>query len=173
MKNQRPAPTEYNEYYKGYIDKATGVSVIASLEQGQIITSNFFDNIPKDKQHYRYQERKWTPKEVLLHLIDTERVFTYRALQFARASQVTLQGFDQIEFADNAQANARRMEDLIAEYNAVRNATIQFAKSCSDETLVRMGIASNSPLSVRAALYIIVGHEIHHCAVVKEKYLKH
>lgn len=164
-------PSEYNSYFKKYIDQATDYSLPDCLRNGLETTLGFFKSIPTEKHEYLYEEGKWTPKEILQHLIDTERVFAYRALQFARAEDVVLKGFDQDEFASNANANARTLEDLLAEYLSVRNSTIQFAQSCSQDTLLRKGVASNGPLSVRAALYIVCGHEIHHCAVIKERYL--
>jgi len=163
--------TEYNTYYGKYIDLATGKQLLPSLQDGMTNTSSFFESLPAEKQEYRYAEEKWTPKEVLLHLIDTERVFMYRAMQFARAKNVVLEGFDQNEFAKNSRANTRDMKDLISEYESVRKATIAFVASCTDETLKRSGVASNNPLSVRAAAYINSGHEIHHMNIIKERYL--
>lgn len=165
------ATSEYNTYYKRYIDLVQDVSIPAGLQKGLEVTTTFFKAIPKEKHDYRYEEGKWTPKEILLHIIDTERVFAYRALQFARSQGAVLKGFDQDEFAQNADADKRSMQDLLDEYAAVRMANLYFAKSCSNETWLRMGEASGSPLSVRAAFYIILGHEIHHCAVLQERYL--
>ena len=98
-------------------------------------------------------------------------MFAYRALQFARAENVEIRGFDQDEFAANSNANLRTMEELLDEYIAVRTANIVLFTSFTEETMQRMGIASNSPLSVRAAGYIICGHEKHHIAVINERYL--
>ena len=166
-----PTSTEYNTYYKRYIDQAANGSILEGLQHGMEVTTSFFEAIPAEKHEYRYEESKWTPKEILLHIIDTERVFSYRALQFARSEGAVLKGFDQDEFAKNADANDRSMQDLLDEYAAVRMSSLYFAKSCSKETWLRMGEASGSPLSVRAAFYIILGHEIHHCAVLQERYL--
>ncbi len=162
---------EYNEYYKRYIDKTSEPSLTKALLEGKDATVEFFQSIPSEKFEYAYDEGKWTPKEILLHLIDTERVFMYRALQFSRADNVELEGFDQDVFANNANGNQRAMNDLINEYAAVRNSSIQFYKGCSPEVMTRMGVASNSPLSVRAAGYITCGHEIHHIQIIKERYL--
>ncbi|MCH9661570.1 MAG: DinB family protein [Bacteroidetes bacterium] len=162
---------DYNEYYQRYIVLANDKALIPALKSGLETTRAFFKSIPDNKQDYRYEEGKWTPKEVLLHLIDTERVFAYRALQFARATNVVLIGFDQDEFANTARPVTRTIDDLLLEYTAVREASILFAASCSEETMSRKGVASNSPLSVAAALYIICGHEVHHSAIIKERYL--
>lgn len=171
MSTSRPQPSEYNNYYKQYIDLAPGDSLIEALEKGKGRTATFFKELPEDKHHFRYADGKWTPKEVLLHLIDTERVFSYRALHFARAGNVVLPGFDQNVFMENSDANRCSMAQLLEEYEVVRSATLLFAKSCSEETLKRMGTASNNPFSVRALLYIIAGHEIHHCGIISERYL--
>ena len=171
MINSALATSEYHSYYQRYIDKASGDGLLEGLQVGLRETSSFFNAIPVAKHSFRYEEGKWTPKEILLHIIDTERVFTYRALQFARSEGAILKGYDQDEFAKHGDTTNRSMEDLLAEFEAVRMATIHFAKSCSAASLVRMGVASDSPLSVRAALYIVIGHEIHHCAIIKERYL--
>lgn len=163
--------TEFHAYYKQYIDRTVNVAVDIALKEGLTYVSNFFKELPSDKHEYRYLDGKWTPKEILLHLIDTERVFVYRALQFSRADHVTLAGFDQDEFVANSGANLREMNELISEYITVRESSIQFFTSCAGDTLLRMGHANNSPLSVRAAGYIICGHERHHIDVIMEKYL--
>ncbi|WP_432410433.1 DinB family protein [Rasiella sp. SM2506] len=162
---------EFHTYYKGYIERALNKPLLQGLAEGMLETHEFFDAIPEAKQEYRYKEGKWTPKEILLHLIDTERVFAYRALQFARAKNVEIRGFDQDEFVENSNANERTMQHLLEEYLAVRTAQIILFSSFSEQTLQHTGIASNSPLSVRAAGYIICGHEKHHIAIVNERYL--
>ena len=171
MSTSRPHPSEYNDYYNHYIDLVESDNLYDALKAGKERTATFFEGLAQDKHHYRYAEGKWTPKEVLLHLIDTERVFSYRALHFARAQNVVLPGFDQNVFVDNSDANNRSMSRLLEEYVAVRSATLLFGESCSEETFVRMGTASNNPFSVRALLYIIAGHEIHHCKIISERYL--
>ncbi|GAB5399350.1 MAG: DinB family protein [Aureisphaera sp.] len=162
---------DYNTYYKQYIDLTGNKPILESLEHGLSATKAFFDDIPLDKHDYQYADGKWTPREVLLHIIDTERVFAYRALQFARAENVVIKGFDQDEFAMTARPVKRTMEELLHEYAAVRNATIAMTKSFSGDTLKRRGEASGSPLSVLAALSIISGHEIHHAHIISERYL--
>ncbi|MFT5103051.1 MAG: hypothetical protein ACI86C_000702 [Candidatus Latescibacterota bacterium] len=163
--------TDYNPYYDTYIKLVIEKQLLPSLREGMTNTISFFSSLSADKHAYRYAEGKWTPKEVFLHLIDTERVFMYRAMQFARANNVVLEGFDQDVFVENSNANARVMNDLVAEYEAVRMATVAFIGSCSEDTLARKGVASDHPLSVRAAAYLCSGHEIHHIQVIKERYL--
>lgn len=162
---------EFNAYYGIYIDLSKSKELVPSLVDGMSNTVSFFNDIPAEKHEYRYDEGKWTPKEVLLHIIDAERVFMYRAMQFARANNVVLEGFDQNEFAENSNANDREMNEIVSEYETVRKSTVAFIDSCSNETLLRAGIASNSPLSVRAAAYFCSGHEIYHVNIIKERYL--
>ncbi len=171
MKTTQLSEKEFNSYYKNYVDRALEKPLLQGFSEGMIETHEFFEAIPEAKLEYRYEEGKWTPKEILLHLIDTERVFAYRALQFARAKNVEIRGFDQDEFAANSKANERTLENLLDEYIAVRKATIVLFKTFSEEILERIGVASNFPLSVRAAGFIICGHEKHHIAVIKAYYL--
>ena len=165
------AGVEFNSYYERYIILGEEGALDEALQTGLEKTITFFEGIPDSKHEYRYAVGKWTPKEVLQHIIDTERVFAYRALQFARAENVVLEGFDQDEFAKNVQPITQSMHAILGEFVAVRRASIAFVKSCSKETLIRAGIASNSPLSVRAAFRIIAGHEVHHMNIITERYL--
>ncbi len=162
--------TEYGAYYAQYISNVKTDDVLGALASGLLELTVFFENLPEDKQEFSYEPGKWTPKEVLLHLIDCERVFMYRAMQIARSNNVDLEGFDQDEFVANSDANARTMDSLIKEYIAVRTASIQFIQTCDETTMLKTGRASNSPLSVRAAAFITRGHEIHHVAIIKERY---
>lgn len=164
-------PEEFNSYYAPYINLVESKDIIVSLEKSFEETLSFYSSIPEDKWLYSYAEGKWTINEVVQHLLDTERVFAYRALCFSRKDIIELPGFDQDEYLINSNANSRSKESIIEEYESVRNATITLFKSFSEEMLIQIGLASNSPLSVRAAGYIIIGHEKHHCNVIKDNYL--
>lgn len=168
--NYRLDPSEYNSYYARYLEKAEVNDLVSSLKDGLRKTSAFFSSIPKEKLDFQYEKGKWSPKGILQHIIDTERVFAYRALHFARADNVVLPGFDQDEFASNAN-NDREISDLLSEYKAVRLASIAFVMSCDQVALQRRGVASDSPISVRAAFHIICGHEVHHMDIIRERYL--
>ncbi len=163
--------SEYNPYFKNYIGLVPENDLLEVLAIGLANTNYFFENLPKEKLEYRYAEDKWTPKDILLHLIDCERVFCYRAMHFARTEQANLEGFDENVFALNANANRREIDDLLCEYVAVRTATILMFKGFSNVVLRRLGKANNNLLSVRAAGFIICGHEMHHCNIIKERYL--
>ncbi len=163
---------EYNPYYTPFIEKnPSDRSLIDSLIESKNDTEQFFNNIPEDKLAHRYAEGKWTPKEVLMHIIDTERIFSYRALRFARKDKIDLLGFDQNEFVSYSDAAERSLKSLIEEYIAVRNASIILYKNFTTAMLKEIGIGSGSPMSVRALGFITVGHEMHHIALIKERYL--
>jgi uncharacterized damage-inducible protein DinB len=162
---------EYHPYFKTYLDKVNDLPLFDSLANGKDETINFFKNISKSKLEYRYEESKWTIKEILIHIIDTERVFNYRALQFARSDNADLEGFDENEFVRNADLNIRTIDSILEEYSIVRDASIVLFKNFSDDTLKRIGKANNTSLSVRAAGFLICGHETHHIQVIEERYL--
>ncbi|MEZ4855970.1 MAG: DinB family protein [Gelidibacter sp.] len=162
---------EYNPYYQTYIDKANALAIPEGLSANSKSVVAFFESIPKDKLEYRYAEGKWTIKELLHHIIDTERIFAYRALRVARKDKTPLPGFDENEYVLPAKSNDRSIESLLNEYKAVRQATLALFETFTNEMLIEIGTASNSPISARAIGFIITGHENHHCEVVKERYL--
>ena len=172
MKPLEINPAEYNPYYKVYLDLVDNIELVEALQKGLDVTVAFFENLPKEKWEYRYDLGKWTPKDILLHIIDTERVFCYRALYFARSNNADLKGFDENIFAADANANARTKNSLIEEYKAVRATSILLFNNFDTTVMLRKGTADGSLMSVRAAGYILCGHEIHHCSVIKERYLK-
>lgn len=170
MKRSQLKETDYLPYYKQYIDLVPDRPVVDVLEFGMLQTVHFFDGLSEDRHMHVYAEGKWTPKEILLHLIDTERVFAYRALTFARSENAILPGFDQDDFVANSKANSMAMEDLIKAYVANRTATLSLFKSFSEDELKCKGKASGADLSTAAAGFIMCGHETHHCNVIKAKY---
>ncbi|WP_040281995.1 DinB family protein [Psychroserpens damuponensis] len=162
---------EYNPYYQQYIQKAGEVTILEGLRVNGDATIAFLESISEEKLEYRYADGKWTIKEVVQHIIDTERIFAYRALCIARADKTLFPGYDQDEYVVSCEANNRSMISLINEYKAVRLASIILFESFSSEMLQRIGIASNSNLSPRAVAFILIGHENHHCEIIKERYL--
>ena len=163
--------SEHHPYFKTYLDQLDEKPLIEALTDGAIETNQFFRDLPENKHEFRYADGKWTPKEILLHLIDAERAFTYRALYIARTDNADLEGFDENTFAANSNANDRSMADLLKEYNSVRAATISLFESFSDHTLQRTGKANGNMFSVRVAGFLTCGHEIHHRKVIRERYL--
>lgn len=163
--------TEYHSYYKSYIDNATSKYIIEGLQFNLKSVVAFLSQIPEDKHNYAYEAGKWTIKDVLLHIIDTERIFAYRALRIARGDKTPMAGFEQDDYVLNANALNRTFASLIEEYKAVRNSTITLFSSFDKTAFLNIGTASSAPASVRALGYIITGHENHHLSVLKERYL--
>jgi len=161
---------ELNSYYNTYISKAGTQTLLEGLKDSGQKTYDFLNSISEEKFDYAYAEDKWTIKELVQHIIDTERVFAYRALRIARQDKTPLVGFEQNDFALNSDANRRTKEDLLSEYKIVRNSTVALFNSFTNKMLLSKGIASDSPLSVRAAGFITIGHEIQHCNIIKELY---
>jgi uncharacterized damage-inducible protein DinB len=147
------------------------VNLIEELEICLHDFIKFVQNIPMDKFDFRYAEGKWTIKEIIQHLIDAEHVFSYRALRISRNDKTPLPGFNENDYVDNTNANARSIQGLLTEFSALRQSTLLLFKSFSEEQLKRMGIASNADVSVRAIGFIIIGHQKHHQKVFQERYL--
>lgn len=164
---------EYAPFYKNYIQpiEKNGKSIVENLKISQDSFERLLINISSEKHLYAYGFGKWTVKEVVQHIIDTERIFCYRALCFARNDKTSLPGFDQDLFVANDNANARIWSDLLEEMRVVRKGTILLFNSFSEETLLRIGLGSGKNMSVRAIGFICSGHQMHHLKVLKEKYL--
>ena len=165
--------TEYAPYFERYMQLTVlkDKTIIQNLESAQDEFECVLRNLPDNKHSYSYAAGKWTLKELIQHVIDTERVFCYRALSFARNDQTALPGFDQDVFVDNDTANERDYYDLLDEMKVLRKSSTQLFKSFSKEALLRIGVASNNKMSVRALGYLFSGHQIHHINIVKERYL--
>jgi len=163
---------EFDPYFWRYIDKLSETVLLRdSFQIGKDNVIQIFKNIPSNKHNFAYQKGKWTCKEVLQHLIDTERIFQYRCFRIARNDKTALAGYDQNEYVDSSSIRLKTMDELIGEFIAVRDSSISFLKSISGENLKNVGVASNGNLSARAAAFIISGHEIWHMEIIKEKYL--
>jgi hypothetical protein len=164
---------EYHPYYKSYIHDlaSSGKSIVEVLRETQNEVNAILSNLPQEKENYRYAEGKWTVKELMQHCIDTERIFNYRALRFARNDSTALQGFDQDNFNDTAHANDRSFQEILYEFYLLRMSTIAMYQSFSEEMLMRIGTASGNPMSVRALGYLTAGHLKHHINVFQKRYL--
>jgi len=164
--------TEYPPYAANYISQVEDTwTLTEELEVSVHNLIRFVQNIPMDKHGYRYAEGKWTIKDILQHLIDSERVFAYRALRFSRNDMTELPGFDENSYAASARANNRHMKDLLTEFSTVRHSTMQMFSALNEEELLRAGIASGNRVSVRALGFMIIGHQNHHIKVFRERYL--
>lgn len=163
--------SEYIPYFKNYIDQAGSIELMEGLQEGLEQMSDFFQSIPESKLEYRYAESKWTIKEVISHLLDTERIFCYRALRFAREDKTPVLGFDENKYVPSSLANNRTLSDLVDEFSIQRQSTISLFKSFNDNMLKCKGVAGGGAVSVRALGFLIIGHEKHHQNIIKQRYL--
>lgn len=169
---ERPEKNEYASVYQKYIDLVDTGDFIELLDQNTDSTVSFFKSIDKKKENYKYAENKWTIKEVLMHIIDTERGFSYRAIVCARNDDKTpLYGMDEDFYAKNVDVTEIRMDALIEEFIAVRNAFKFIYTHNKEEKLNFLGSGIGHKISARAIGYIAIGHISHHCSVIKQKYL--
>ncbi|MGA9772745.1 MAG: DinB family protein [Blastocatellia bacterium] len=167
----RPSTTEYAPYYGQYIGLVPEGDITQILNRQLEETLSLLGNIPESQAGHRYAPDKWSIKEVIGHITDSERIFAYRALRFARNDKARIEGFDQDEFAQNSAFDERTLADLVEEFEHVRRANLILFRSFTDDALDRHGIANDVEVSVRALLYIIAGHERHHIEVLKTRYL--
>lgn len=172
MKVNSLSSTEYNPFYSRYIQKVPqDLTLIEGYMNGEKSMLKFFKNIPNKKHNYQYEPGKWSVKEVVQHIIDTERIFMYRCLRMARHDKTPLAGFEQDDYIKPSMANQKSMEDLIDEYKAVRHQSIVFLKSLNDNDLKFVGTSDGNQMSARAAACIVLGHEIWHREILMERYL--
>lgn len=169
---ERPKTGEYPAYANIYIGllpddgqllKYLADNLDASLE--------LVGSLSEEKLLFRYAQDKWTIKEILVHVMDDERIYAYRALRFARNDATELLGFEQDDFARYSAANERRLDNIVAEYKTVRAATISLFTHLPEESFLRSGVASGNRVSVRALAYHMAGHELRHMNIIKERYL--
>jgi hypothetical protein len=166
-----PESTEYAPYFGRYISLVPAGNLTATLDRQLTESLATLIAIDDQKSLYRYEPGKWSIKEMLGHLIDGERIFTYRALRFARNDQTPLPGFDQDPYVAEAHFDSRAWKDLIDEFEFVRRSTILFFCGLTPEAMLRSGTSNQAVISVRALGYVIAGHEIHHMQILRERYL--
>lgn len=166
---KRPQPEEYNSFYQRYID-TVGDDVLSEASAQLKSFPQYLRAISPEKIDFAYAKGKWTIKELLGHVTDTERIMAYRLLRFARNDSTGLAGFDENDYVMNAHFGDRDFNDMIEEFEAVRNANLFLFRSLTEEDLKRKGEANNSSISVRALFFIIVGHVKHHQKVIEERY---
>jgi len=171
MKAAELDKNDYHPFYQPYIMELGDVELVEMLKKQRTNFPQFIASIPEEKWHSAYAEGKWTIAEALVHILDAERVFQYRALRFARNDTTDLPGFDQDAYVPRSGASERTKEDVIEEYDAVRASTIALYSQFDDEILKRKGTANNSAMSVAALGFIICGHQRHHRNVIRSRYL--
>lgn len=167
----RPDRTEAAPYYFAYIDKVAGDDICSILEQQATDTLGVLRTIPEDRSRHRYAAGKWSIRDVVGHVNDTERLFVSRAFWFARGFDSPLPSFDQETAVSAAAADQRPWRSLQDEFAAVRTATVSFFRNLPDDAWGRRGTASGNPFTVRALAYLTAGHVIHHMAVIRDRYL--
>lgn len=168
----RPAADEYAPYYDTYVSKVTEPDLVALLVDLQGSTARFLAGLTEAQAAHRYAPGKWSVREVIGHLADSERIFSYRLLRIARADTTPLPGFDENAYVPSGDFERRPLASVAAEFAAVRGATVALLEGLTAEALARVGTASGKPISARALAYIIGGHERHHLGVIRDRYLK-
>jgi hypothetical protein len=166
----RPKAGDNNPYYDRYISLIGDDDIIEFLDEQRITSEKFLKTFTEDQGNYSYADGKWTVKEVIGHVIDTERIMAYRALAFARSEGQSLPGFEQDDYVAESNFKQRTLDDIINEFRTVRESNILLFKSLDEEILNRRGTASGSEVTVLALIYIIAGHEKHHMNTLREKY---
>jgi len=166
-----PDPSEHAPYYGRYIALVPGKDILATLSQQIVDTRSLLAGLSDDDGNSRYAPGKWSVKQVLGHLIDSERIFCYRALRIARGDQTPLPGFEQDDYVRDGPFETCRLADLVDEFIDVRKATVDFFRNLDETAWSRQGTANENKVTVRATAYIIAGHELHHRRLLKEKYL--
>lgn len=165
----RPQPSEHVPYYRKYIQLVPDGDLLSLLETQYRATQRMLAPLPPEKAKYRYAEGKWSVTEVVGHLADCERVFTYRALRFARGDATPLAGFDENFYTPAGHFDERSLGDVLSEFSAVRGATLALFRGLSPDAFERSGPANGNPISVRALAYIIAGHERHHYQLLQNR----
>ncbi|MFB9862224.1 DinB family protein [Rufibacter immobilis] len=168
----KPLPSEYNDYYHKYIQPIPDQTDVLELllKQRQEVTQ-LFGRVTESEANFAYEPGKWSIKELLGHMNDTERIMAYRALCIARGELTTLPGFDENAYVANSGFSQRTLAGLLKEHQVIREATVALFDTLAEDALSRVGSANGSPVSVRALAFIIAGHERHHLQILKERYL--
>ncbi|MEO5581094.1 MAG: DinB family protein [Saprospiraceae bacterium] len=170
MEWRRPNDDESAGYFNRYIEQVPGEDPIAVLKQSNLTSRDLMRSLSLNQWDHRYAEGKWSIKEVWVHILDTERIFAYRALRFGRGDETALPGFDQDTYILPSNGAHRTITSIVAEYEAVRKSTLTLFENFTGEALSRSGLASNNKVTVRAIAFIIAGHEIHHIKGFRDNY---
>jgi uncharacterized damage-inducible protein DinB len=170
--SSRPQPSEYEaSYLKHYIDLVKDDNILQALKNQLSGALQFLSSISEEKSNHRYAEGKWSIKEVLGHICDTERIFAFRALCISRGEKQSLPGYEQNDYIANGNFNNCSFKDLVEEFRLLRESNLVMIRNFSDEMMSRSGMANGKRISVRTILFAIAGHELHHLNVIREKYL--
>lgn len=168
---RRPTPAECGPYYAGYFPRVPDGDLAETLAAQGEEHARLFDGLAPERHDHRYAPGKWSVKELLGHLIDTEWVFAYRSLRFARGDVTPLAGMDQDVFVAGGRFGRRSLSSMVGEYRALRAATVALLSGLDGQALAAPGTASGMPFTVRSLFWFVAGHERHHVAVLRERYL--
>ncbi|MFN0175692.1 MAG: DinB family protein [Saprospiraceae bacterium] len=169
---KRPKKGEFASFYQGYLDTLPSRGTVQSLLKKTFKEAQqLLGNLPEEKGNYAYEPGKWTIKQMLIHIIDAERVFAFRALWGIRGDRAPLPGFNQDFWMEEAKVEERSIKDLLKEWKTVRDNTLALAAQCSEDQSKFLLTASNWKVSVRALFFIIIGHQVYHLKVLRERYL--
>ena len=166
----RPAADEYSQPFARYVERVPDGALVAQLERQAADTASVLGALSAEQAAHRYAPDKWSVKEIVGHLADAERIFSYRLLRFARNDGTPLPGFDEDPYVEAGEFDRRTLPDLLAELASVRDATLRLLRGLPADASARRGVASSGTLSVRALAYVIAGHELHHREVLKTRY---
>ena len=168
----KPAIGDYAPYFQNYLNQVPDDgNLLKHLKDIQKEMEQLILSLPEDKLTYRYAEGKWTIKDILVHLMDAERIFAYRALRFARTDETPLSSFDENIYVPAANANARKIKDILKEGALLRASSIAFIKTLDKKALKRKGISNNHSTTVTTLVNLIYGHQKHHLNIIQERYL--
>ncbi len=167
----RPAEGTYPKFLEAYISKIKEENILSALKANTQLLETFLKSIPKDKADYAYAPGKWTIKQLIIHICDAERIFSYRALRFGRGDEQQPLPFEEDDYAANCKADKRSLESVIEEMLAVRKATTLLFESFDEQDLQKPGNTASGRTTVNAIGYAICGHVAHHISIAKERYL--
>jgi uncharacterized damage-inducible protein DinB len=167
----RPDSSEHAPHFDGYISLVAGADILAAFDSETDATRAFLHTIAPEKSLYRYAPGKWSIRESVLHVVDCERVFVYRALRFGRGERTAVEGFEPDDWVAPSGADGRPWPSILAEYDDVRRATIGLFRHLPEDAWPRAAPAGGNRISVRALAYVVVGHDMHHRNVIRERYL--
>ena len=168
---QRPQPDEYAHFYETYISLVETGDILASLNAQAKETTAVLSRLPESQGDFRYEPGKWSVKQVLGHINDSERIFAYRALRISRNDPKPMEGFEQNDYVDNGGFEKRSLRGLIEEFGAIRRSTVVLLADLDPDAWHRRGVANQNEITVRSLAWIIAGHELHHRSILRAKYL--
>ncbi|MED3561319.1 DinB family protein [Bacillus xiapuensis] len=168
---QRPNESEYPAYYQPYIQLVPEGNLLQVLKDELQKTITLFEGISEEDSYFRYDENKWSIKEVLCHMADTERIMSYRLLRVGRGDETPLAGFNENDYVNGSQIERLPLKNILDDFLATRNATISLIQNMPETAWENKGVANDTPITTRSIAYIIAGHAIHHKKIITERYL--